>query len=276
MWRILCDKDSGKGTEKRKITELRMRVALTIAGSDPTGGAGLQTDLKVFRAFNIHGLSVISAITAQNTKGVNFVFPVEQDIFKKQLHTILSDIRPDAIKIGMIYNPWAVEIIEEIIKKYSLSNIVVDPVTVSSSGKSLVSDGTLDKLKERLFPLSRVITPNIYEASVLTGMRIEDKNDMIESAKNLKNMGPEVVVITGGHLKDIALDIYYDGELHYIKSKKMEGEYHGTGCAFSSAITASIADGRDLLDSVKCAKKFINRAIKKAYHLGKGMALLYI
>ncbi|MGQ9571056.1 MAG: bifunctional hydroxymethylpyrimidine kinase/phosphomethylpyrimidine kinase [Thermodesulfovibrionales bacterium] len=253
-----------------------MKVALTIAGSDPTGGAGLQTDLKVFRAFNVHGLSVTSVITAQNTNGVNFIFPIEQDIFEKQIHTILSDIRPDAIKIGMIYSPWAVEIVEEIVKKYSLSNLVVDPVTVSSSGKSLVSDGTLDTLKERLFPLSRVITPNIYEASVLTGTRIEDKKDMIESAKNLKNMGPEVVVITGGHLKDIALDLYFDGDFHYIKSKKMEGEYHGTGCAFSSAITASIANGKDPLESVRCAKKFINKAIKNAYYLGNGMGLLYV
>lgn len=253
-----------------------MKVALTIAGSDPTGGAGLQTDLKVFRAFNLHGLSVVSAITAQNTEGVDFVFPIEQDIFEKQLYTLLSDIRPNAIKIGMIYNTEAVEIVAEIIKKYSLFNIVIDPVTVSSSGKSLVSDGTLDKLRERLFPLSTVITPNIYEASVLTGIRIEDKNDMKESAKVLKDMGMKAAVITGGHLKDMALDLYYDGDFHYIKSKKIEGEYHGTGCAFSSAITASIANGKAPLESVRCAKKFINKAIKKAYYLGKGMGLLYV
>lgn len=253
-----------------------MKVALTIAGSDPTGGAGLQTDLKVFRAFNVHGLSVISAITAQNTEDVDFVFPVEQDIFEKQLHTLLSDIRPDAVKIGMIYNTWAVEIVEEIIKKYSLFNLVIDPVTVSSSGKSLVSEGTLEALKERLFPLSRVITPNIYEASVLTGIRVEDKNKMKDSAKILKNMGAEVVVITGGHLKDTALDLYYDGDFHYLKSKKIEGEYHGTGCAFSSAITASLANGKETFESVRTAKEFINKAIKRAYHPGKGMALLNI
>lgn len=253
-----------------------MKVALTIAGFDPTGGAGLQNDLKVFRAFNVHGLSVVSAITAQNTEGVIFISPIDQDCFEKQLNTLLSDIKPDSTKIGMLYNSIAVEIVEKTIRKYSLFNLVIDPVTFSSSGTSLVSNGTLDTIKQRLFPLSKVITPNIYEASLLTGIGIENKRDMMESAKVLRDMGPEVVIITGGHLKDTALDLYYDGTFHYIKSKKTKGEYHGTGCAFSSAITASLANGRDSLESVRRAKEFINRAIKKAYHPGKGMGLLYI
>jgi hydroxymethylpyrimidine/phosphomethylpyrimidine kinase len=253
-----------------------MKVALTIAGSDPTGGAGLQADLKVFRSFKVHGLSVVSAITAQNTQKVDSVFPVEQDSFKKQLHTLLSDIRPDAIKMGMLYSNWAVEIVEEIIKEYSLGNFVIDPVTVSSSGISLVAEGTLDALRERLFPLSKVITPNIYEASVLTGIRVEDKKGMQEAAKVLKGLGPEGVIITGGHLKEVAIDLYYDGEFHYMKSKKIEGEYHGTGCVFSSAITASLALGNTPIESVRKAKEFIVKAIKKAHYPGKGMGLLYI
>jgi hydroxymethylpyrimidine/phosphomethylpyrimidine kinase len=149
-------------------------------------------------------------------------------------------------------------------------------VTVSSSGKSLVADGTLDALREKLFPLSKLITPNIYEASVLTGVMIEDKEDMEEAAKILKDMGPEVVVITGGHLEEIALDLYYDGVFHEIEGGKIKGEYHGTGCAFSAAITASLALGHIPLESVRRAKEFINRAIRKAYHPGKGMGLLYI
>jgi hydroxymethylpyrimidine/phosphomethylpyrimidine kinase len=253
-----------------------MKVALTIAGSDPTGGAGLQADLKVFRSFKVHGLSVVSAITAQNTQKVDSVFPVEQDSFKKQLHTLLSDIRPDAIKMGMLYSNWAVEIVEEIIKEYSLGNFVIDPVTVSSSGISLVAEGTLDALRERLFPLSKVITPNIYEASVLTGIRVEDKKGMQEAAKVLKGLGPEGVIITGGHLKEVAIDLYYDGEFHYMKSKKIEGEFHGTGCVFSSAITASLALGNTPIESVRKAKEFIVKAIKKAHYPGKGMGLLYI
>jgi hydroxymethylpyrimidine/phosphomethylpyrimidine kinase len=153
---------------------------------------------------------------------------------------------------------------------------VIDPVTVSSSGKSLVANGTLDTLREKLFPRSKLITPNIYEASVLTGITIEDKKNMEEAAKILKDMGPEVVVITGGHLEEIALDLYYDGEFHDVEGEKMKGEYHGTGCAFSAAITASLALGHTPLESVRRAKEFINKAIKKAYHPGKGMGLLYI
>jgi hydroxymethylpyrimidine/phosphomethylpyrimidine kinase len=253
-----------------------MKTALTIAGSDPTGGAGLQADLKVFRAFGVHGLSIVSAITAQNTVAVESVLPVEKDFLGRQLHTLLSDIRPDAIKVGMLYSEWAVDLIAEVIKEYSLHNLVIDPVTVSSSGKTLVADGTLDAIKEKLFPLAKIITPNIYEAFVLTGLRIEERKDMEEAAKILKDMGAEVVVITGGHLEAIALDVYYDGEFHDVESEKVKGEYHGTGCAFSAAITASIALGRIPLESVREAKEFISRAIRKAYHPGKGMGLLYL
>jgi hydroxymethylpyrimidine/phosphomethylpyrimidine kinase len=242
-----------------------MKTALTIAGSDPTGGAGLQADLKVFRAFGVHGLAVVSAVTAQNTLGVESVLPIEKEFFEKQLHILLSDTKPEAVKLGMLYSTWAVELITSVIKEYSLKNLVIDPVTVSSSGRTLVADGTLDAVREKLFPLSKVITPNIYEASVLTG-----------AARILKNMGPEVVVITGGHLEEIALDLYYDGEFHDIEGKKIEGQYHGTGCAFSAAITASLAIGHISLESVRHAKEFINTAIRKAYHPGKGMGLLYL
>jgi hydroxymethylpyrimidine/phosphomethylpyrimidine kinase len=253
-----------------------MKTALTIAGSDPTGGAGLQADLKVFRAFEVHGLTVVSAVTAQNTVGVESVLPVEREFFEKQLDTLLTDIKPEAVKLGMLYSTWAVELIRSAIKKYSLKNLVIDPVTVSSSGKTLVADGTLDAMREKLFPLAKVITPNIYEASILTGLRIEERKDMEESAKILRDMGPEVVVITGGHLEAIALDLYYDGEFHDVEGEKVRGEYHGTGCVFSAAITASLAFGHAPLESVRKAKEFINRAIKRAYHPGKGMGLLYI
>lgn len=251
-----------------------MKTVLTIAGSDPTGGAGLQADLKVFKSFGVHGLSVVSAITAQNSESVNSIFPVEKDSLEKQLRILLSDIRPDALKTGMLYSRWAVDTVADIIREYSLSSLVVDPVTVSSSGTSLVDNGTLDSIKEKLFPLSKVITPNIYEATVLTGIMIEDRNGMEEAAKVLKDMGPGVVVITGGHLEEIALDLYYDGEFHYIKGEKLKGEYHGTGCAFSAAVTALLALGHIPLESVRRAKEFINNAIRKAYHPGRGMGLL--
>lgn len=253
-----------------------MKIALSIAGSDPTGGAGLQADLKVFRALDVHGLSVVSAITAQNTEGVYSVLPVDKSFFEKQLHILLSDIRPDAVKTGMLYSRWAVEIISKILKEYSLSNLVVDPVTVSSSGTSLVENGTLEALREKLFPLSKLITPNIHEASMLTGIMIKDKKSMENAAKVLKDMGTEAVVITGGHLEEIALDLYYDGGFHPFEGAKIKGEYHGTGCAFSAAVTAFLANKYNTLESVRRAKDFVIKAIKKAYHPGKGMALLYV
>lgn len=251
-----------------------MKTALTIAGSDPTGGAGLQADLKVFRAFGVHGLSVVSAITAQNTQGVDSVFPVEKSTFEKQLRTLLSDIKPDALKLGMLYGSSAVGVISRIVTEYSLKNLVIDPVTVSSSGMSLVENGTLDLMREQLFPLSRVITPNIYEASVLTGIMIEDKKGMEEAARALKETGPDVVVITGGHLDEIALDLYFDGDFHSIEGEKIRGEYHGTGCAFSAAVTALLALGHSPLEAVRRTKEFIREAIKRAWHPGSGMGLL--
>jgi hydroxymethylpyrimidine/phosphomethylpyrimidine kinase len=251
-----------------------MKTALTIAGSDPTGGAGLQADLKVFKSFGVHGLSVVSAVTAQSTRGVDSVYPVEQAAFQKQLRALLSDIRPDALKTGMLFSKWSVEITAGIIREFSLKNLVIDPVSVSSSGTSLMEDGSLDMIREKLFPLSKVITPNIYEASVLTGIMIENKGTMEEAAVALKRMGPDVVVITGGHLDNIALDLYYDGEFHQVESEKIRGEYHGTGCAFSAAITALLAIDRSPLEAVRRAKEFINNSIKKAYHPGSGMGLL--
>ncbi len=253
-----------------------MKTALTIAGFDPTGGAGLQADLKVFRAFGVHGLSVVAAITAQNTKRVNAVFSVSKIIIKKQFETLMSDFRPDAVKIGMIYSIDAVDIISDMIHKHSLKNIVIDPVTLSSSGTPLVEDGTLDAIKKTLFPLSKVITPNIYEASILTGIMIEDKKGMEEAARVLKDMGADVVIITGGHLEEIAVDLYYNGNFHAMKKKKLRGNYHGTGCVFSAAITALLALDYNPLEATIKSKDFISNAIKKASHPGKGMKILNI
>lgn len=251
-----------------------MKTALTIAGSDPTGGAGLQADLKVFKSFNVHGLSVVSAITAQNTGGVVSISPVEREPFEEQLRVLITDIRPDALKIGMLYSRWAIDIFADIFKEFSLQNLVIDPVTVSSSGMSLVDEGTLDALKDKVFPLSKIITPNIYEAAVLTGVMIESRTTMEEAARALKDMGPDAVVITGGHLEEIALDLYYDGEFHSLEGEKLKGEYHGTGCAFSAAVTALLALDHAPVEAVRGAKDFLNRAIRKAYHPGRGMGLL--
>lgn len=254
-----------------------MKSALTIAGSDPTGGAGLQADLKVFGAFNVYGLSVPAALTAQNTSGVEMISPVEKNFFSRQLDVLLSDVTPDAVKTGMLYSTGIVQEVAEKIKEYGLKNLVIDPVTVSSTGKGLVENSALDMIKEVLFPLSEVITPNIYEASVLTGMSIETEGEIEEAAIELKKMGTEAVVITGGHLEGLAVDLYYDGSaFHKIEALKMPGEYHGTGCVFSAAIAASLATGHSPLESVRKAKGFVTSAIRNALHLGKGMGLLNI
>lgn len=252
-----------------------MKTALTIAGFDPTGGAGLQADLSVFRTFELHGLSIVSSITAQNSEGVYSISPVDNDTLEKQFHVLLSDIRPHAVKLGMFYKTLTVNIIVEAMKKYSLYNLVIDPVAVSSSGMSLVENDTLDVLKDVLFPFSRIITPNINEAFLLTGVMIKDKYDMENAAKKLKDMGAEAVVITGGHLNETALDLYYDGEVHIFEGKKMKGQYHGTGCVFSAVITALLALDHSPLEAVRQAKEFVKNAIENAYNPGRGMAFIH-
>ncbi len=254
-----------------------MKSALTIAGFDPTGGAGLQADLKVFHHHSVHGLSVITAITAQNTVEVAEVTEVSSSVLKRQMSVLLMDIRPDAIKTGMLFSKDTVQSVKKTLLHHELSNLVIDPVTVSSSGRSLIEEGAMEMMKRELFPLARVITPNIYEATLFTGINILTKDDMKESARVLKDLGAEVVIITGGHLEDIALDLYYDGnDFREIESERFQGEFHGTGCVFSAAITANLALGHSVIESTGLAKSFISTAIKKAFHPGRGMGILHV
>ncbi|MFN3740615.1 MAG: bifunctional hydroxymethylpyrimidine kinase/phosphomethylpyrimidine kinase [Thermodesulfovibrionales bacterium] len=252
-----------------------MPISLTIAGSDPTGGAGLQADLRVFWYFGVYGLSAITSITCQNTTGVEDIYPIRAEELERQLTVLFEDIRPHSLKTGMIYSKENVEVIEKIIKRYELTNLVIDPVTVSSTGVSLLEDRTLDILRERLIPLSRVITPNIYEASLLTGLKIENIEDMKKAAQMLKRMGAETVVITGGHLAgNVSVDVFYDRDFSLLESERIGGEFHGTGCIFSAAIAANLAIGKSPLESVKIAKDFLKIALEKAFYPGKGMAIL--
>ncbi len=254
-----------------------MKTALTIAGSDPTGGAGLQADLKVFHACGVYGVSVVAALTAQNTAAVNSSASVPADFVKKQLDTLISDIRPDALKTGMLYSIGAVLAVAEAVQGYELDNLVIDPVTISSTGAQLVENGGLDVLKMKLFPLARVITPNIYEATALSGVRIETPADMEKAARELKSLGPEIVVITGGHLKLETLDLVYDGKaFRTVVGKKIPGEYHGTGCAFSAALTACLAQGATAMYAAEKAHAFVHEAIRHAHALGRGMKILHV
>ena len=253
-----------------------MKKALTVAGFDPTGGAGIQADLKVFRALGVYGLSVVSSLTAQNTEGVRGVMPVPGEFVKTQLSVLLTDIVPEATKTGMLYSESSVTVLAHIIRKYSLKNVVVDPVMVSSSGKRLVGKNTPTALRKKILPLCTVITPNIFEASVLTGIDIKTRADMEKAAVCLKSYGPANVIVTGGHLEGVALDILYDGEFHYLRSRKKEGEYHGTGCVFSAALAALLAKGLSVRAAAEGAKRFMTTALKKSFSTGRGMKLLNI
>lgn len=254
-----------------------MKNALTIAGSDPTGGAGLQSDLKTFHACGVYGLSAVAALTAQNTSTVSACQAVEPDFLKKQLDTLMSDIRPDALKTGMLYTIGAIITIAEAVRGFELDNLVIDPVTVSSSGALLLENGGLEILKTKLFPLARVVTPNIYEATAISGIRIESPADMEKAARAMKDLGPETVIITGGHLDNETVDIVYDGKaLHRIVGKKLPGEYHGTGCAFSAALAAHLALGSSVTHAAEKAHEFVHSAIRHAYTIGQGMKLLHV
>jgi hydroxymethylpyrimidine/phosphomethylpyrimidine kinase len=252
-----------------------MNIALTIAGSDPSGGAGIQADLKVFHRFAVYGLSALSAATAQNTFGVSAIERIEGPFLYEQLNTLLSDLRPDALKTGMLLSVEAVRSVADIVTSHNLPNLVVDPIILSSTGKSLLERKAADIMREELFHLAKVITPNIMEASALTGISVSDEGTMEEAAIALKRFGPEFVIITGGHLADETLEIIYDGKtFHRLRGRKIAGEFHGTGCAFSAAITALLAKGTSVIDAAREAKAFVASAIESSLALGKGMKLL--
>jgi hydroxymethylpyrimidine/phosphomethylpyrimidine kinase len=251
------------------------KLALTIAGSDPTGGAGLQMDLKVFGHFGLHGMAVPAALTVQSTEGVESAEEVGADLFRRQLERLLSDMKPHAVKTGMLYTVHAVETVAEMVRGHSLENLVVDPVGMSSSGTKLEEEGALDAIRERLFPLARVVTPNLYEAALLTGESMETQASVEDAARRIKDMGPEAVVITGGHMEEGKVDLFFDGrDFNSIGGEDLPGEHHGTGCAFSSALAAGLALGDAPLEAARRAKNFVEGAIKRSFRPGRGMSIL--
>lgn len=253
-----------------------MKKALTIAGFDPSGGAGLQADLKVFQSLSVYGLSAVAALTAQNTKGVARVEAVSRVFLRKQLDILLTDLMPDATKVGMLLTEDNVRVVARSIRKYSLKNVVLDPVMISSSGKNLAQRKVPKVLREKILPLCKIITPNIHEANVLSGLKIRSLEEMEKAAVILKDSGTETVIITGGHLEGFAVDVMYDGSFHYLRAKKRQGEYHGTGCIFSAAITAFLARGYSSLEAAKKAKEFMATAFQKVISTGSGMKLFAI
>ncbi|QTC42787.1 bifunctional hydroxymethylpyrimidine kinase/phosphomethylpyrimidine kinase [Bacillus sp. V3] len=247
--------------------------ALTIAGSDSGGGAGIQADLKTFQELGAYGMSAITAVTAQNTLGVHGVYPVSIEGIVQQIDAIGEDLGTDALKTGMLFSGEVIEAVSERIHHYGWNNIVVDPVMIAKGGAKLLQDEAIRALKEKLLPLTSVITPNIPEAEVLTEMKISSLDDRRKAAKQLMGMGAKAVVIKGGHADDKeVIDLFFDGTTcEELMSPRIETLHtHGTGCTFSAAITAQLANGMSMRDAVLTAKEFIRAAIEDGLGIGGG------
>jgi len=250
-----------------------MKTVLTIAGSDSCGGAGIQADLKTFSALGAYGMSVITAVTAQNTMGVFNVREMDVEIIRDQIDCLFDDIIIDAVKIGMVSSIEIIDVIGECLKKNKAVNIVVDPVMVSKSGYHLLRTEAKDELVKVLFPLAEVVTPNLFEAELITGDKIETLEQMEKAAVKIHGLGGIKVIIKGGHLTGDAIDVMYDGEnFNYLKGTRIETKNtHGTGCTFSSAIAALLAKGHPAFEAVRLAKEYINGAIENSFKLGRGV-----
>lgn len=250
-----------------------MKTALTIAGSDSCGGAGIQADLKTFSALGVYGMSAITAITAQNTCGVTNIRDLDVEIVRDQIQAVCSDIQVDAVKIGMLSNADIIKTVAEELQKTQITNIVVDPVMISKSGSHLLKPEAIGALKEILFPLAKVVTPNLMEAAEIVGEPVENKAEMEKAAVKIKAMGPRYVVIKGGHLPGDACDLLYDGnEFLVFENTRIDTPHtHGTGCTFSSAIAAGLAKGLTVEAAVKAAKEFVTMAITYSFPLGHGV-----
>ena len=249
-----------------------MRTALTIAGSDSSGGAGIQADIKTMTANGVFAMSAVTALTAQNTTGVAGIMEVSPEFLKQQIDCVFTDIRPDAVKIGMVSSAELITAIAEKLAQYHAENIVVDPVMVATSGAKLISDDAIDTLKERLLPVASVLTPNIPEAEVLSGMEIRTEEDMIKAAEKISENYHCAVLLKGGHQLNDANDLLYrDGSYRWFYGKRIDNpNTHGTGCTLSSAIASNLAKGFDMDASVERAKAYISGALGAMLDLGKG------
>lgn len=257
------------------------KVALTIAGSDSGGGAGVQIDLKTFNKIGVFGASVITSLTAQNTLGVQGIYDISPDFVKSQLESVFSDLNIEFSKTGMLSNSDIISVVSEYLKyvidKRKLKGLVIDPVMRAKGGDPLLRDEAVSTLISKLIPISLVITPNIPEAELLTGMKINTIEDMKKSAVEISKMGPRYVIVKGGHLEgNYAIDIVFDGNNFIeLKSKKhFKGDVHGTGCCFSASITAFLTKGESPLNAITKAKKFISYAIKNGVYIGNGFRVL--
>jgi len=250
-----------------------VRIALTIAGSDSSAGAGIQADLKTFAAHGVFGVTAITAVTAQNTTGVMAVAPLAADLVAAQIEAVVSDLGVHAVKTGMLANAAIVEAVAAAVADLEVPFLVVDPVMVATSGDTLLDDEGLLAMKKELVPRAHAVTPNIPEAEMLSGVAIRNEDDRREAAKRIFAFGPVYVVITGGHGSgDRLVDLVYDGEVFTdFAAERVEGRHtHGTGCSFSAALTAHLALGRRLPEAIPLAQEYVAGAIRHAPGLGRG------
>ena len=249
-----------------------MKTALSIAGSDCSGGAGIQADLKTMTMNGVFAMSAVTALTAQNTTGVSGIMEVTPEFLSLQVDAVFEDIRPDAVKVGMVSSVGLIETIGERLRFYRAENIVVDPVMVATSGAQLISPDAIESLKKELLPMATVLTPNIPEAEILSGMKITDEDDMLAAARTISESYGCAVLCKGGHRVNDANDLLYaDGNARWFHGRRIDNpNTHGTGCTLSSAIAANLAKGYDLPTSVERAKAYISGALADMLDLGRG------
>lgn len=247
-----------------------MKKILTIAGSDCSGGAGIQADIKTITAHKMYAMSAITALTAQNTRGVFSIDETSPEFLGQQLDCIFKDIFPDAVKIGMVSSVEIIKMICNKLKEYNAKNIVVDPVMFSTSGYHLMSEDAMDTLKSELLPLANVITPNIFEAESISGFKIKNKEDMFRAAEQISKNLDCYILVKGGHLRDSADDLlYFKGDSIWFNADRIDNpNNHGTGCTLSSAIACNLGQGLSMEESIKNAKAYITRALDAGLDLG--------
>ena len=258
--------------EGKERKDMKMKTALTIAGSDCSGGAGIQADIKTMTMNGVYAMSAVTALTAQNTTGVTGIQESSPEFLEMQLDAVFEDIYPDAVKIGMVASGELIRAIADRLRHYDAGNVVIDPVMVSTSGSALMRNDAVDTLVKELLPLATLVTPNIPEAEVLSGRTISTKEDMIEAAKQIGDENHCAVLLKGGHSVNDANDLLYaEGRLTWFQGKRIDNpNTHGTGCTLSSAIASNLAKGFSLEDSVERAKSYISEALGAMLDLGKG------
>jgi hydroxymethylpyrimidine/phosphomethylpyrimidine kinase len=251
-------------------------TALTIAGSDSGGGAGIQADLKTFSAFRVFGMSVLTALTAQNSVGVHGVHNVPPEFVAQQIDVVLDDFGADAVKVGMLSTAPIVRAVAARLRAHAPQRIVVDPVMIAKSGDPLLQPDARDALVREMLPLATVVTPNLHEAAALAGISVETEQEMEEAARRIHALGPRHVLVKGGHLKDSATDLLWDGKemVRYTAPRIDSPNTHGTGCTYSSAIAAGLALGEPLPEAVRRAKAYVTATIREGFQAGHGVGAL--